>query len=193
MKSGRGGFRPAEKVVAAVAAKGEWDTSRPRLAYSSGKHKEEGNNSRESSTRKNIYGSVIPPCALLEFFFFLATSALPFFFYIFTPAFSLMPSNIFSFRSLSVSFPFPFSLCLSFDCTFDPFDSIPCSIYGYREIVQPIPKLTVLRSTKLDDRRKIWYRIGRGNRSRERFGSSPWLVIPARLGRDIGGLKSLWE
>ena len=193
MKSGRGGSRPAEKVVAAVAAKGEWDTSRPRLAYSSGKHKEEGNNSRESSTRKNIYGSVIPPCALLEFFFFLATSALPFFFFIFTPAFSLMPSNIFSFRSLSVSFPFPFSLCLSFDCTFDPFDSIPCSIYGYREIVQPIPKLTVLRSTKLDDRRKIWYRIGRGNRSRERFGSSPWLVIPARLGRDIGGLKSLWE
>ena len=193
MKSGRGGSRPAEKVVAAVAAKGEWDTSRPRLAYSSGKHKEEGNNSRESSTRKNIYGSVIPPCALLEFFFFLATSALPFFFYIFTPAFSLMPSNIFSFRSLSVSFPFPFSLCLSFDCTFDPFDSIPCSIYGYREIVQLIPKLTVLRSTKLDDRRKIWYRIGRGNRSRERFGSAPWLVIPARLGRDIGGLKSLWE
>lgn len=185
MKSGRGGSRPAEKVVAAVAAKGEWDTSRPRLAYSSGKHKEEGNNSRESSTRKNIYGSVIPPCALLEFFFFLATSALPFFFYIFTPAFSLMPSNIFSFCSLSLS--------LFLSLSFDSFDSIPCSIYGYREIVQPIPKLTVLRSTKLDDRRKIWYRIGRGNRSRERFGSSPWLVIPARLERDIGGLKSLWE
>lgn len=108
MKSGRGGSRPAEKVVAAVAAKGEWDTSRPRLAYSSGKHKEEGNNSRESSTRKNIYGSVIPPCALLEFFFFLATNGLPFFFFIYFYA-RLFANAIQHLVSLTFClFPFPF-------------------------------------------------------------------------------------
>lgn len=103
MKSGRGGSRPAEKVVAAVAAKGEWDTSRPRVAYSSGKHKEEGNNSRESSTRKNIYGSVIPPCS--KFFFFGATSFTGFFL-LHPVSFSL--TNIFSltfYFSLSLSLP----------------------------------------------------------------------------------------
>lgn len=170
MKSGRGGSRPAEKVVAAVAAKGEWDTSRPRVAYSSGKHKEEGNNSRESSTRKNIYGSVIPPCS--KFFFFLGNQLYRFF--SFTPSFSL--TNIFSFTfyfSLSLSLPIVRSIL-----------SIRFPVLQSGEFVQPIPKLTVLRSTKLDDRRKMVSSRER-KRSRERFGSSPWLVIPARLGCDI--------
>lgn len=102
MKSGRGGSRPAEKVVAAVAAKGEWDTSRPRVAYSSGKHKEEGNNSRESSTRKNIYGSVIPPCS--KFFFFGATS--------FTGFFLLHPVSFSLTNIFSLTFYFSLSLSL---------------------------------------------------------------------------------
>lgn len=125
MKSGRGGSRPAEKVVAAVAAKGEWDTSRPRLAYSSGKHKEEGNNSRESSTRKNIYGSVIPPCALLEFFFFLATSALPFFFLYF---YARLLANAIQHLLVSLTFclfPFPSpSVSLSILSTRSPVQSM---------------------------------------------------------------------
>lgn len=100
MKSGRGGSRPAEKVVAAVAAKGEWDTSRPRVAYSSGKHKEEGNNSRESSTRKNIYGSVIPPCS--KFFFFFGQPVLPVFFFYTQSASRWLTSS----HSLFIS-PFP--------------------------------------------------------------------------------------
>lgn len=142
-----------------MAAKGEWDTSRPRVAYSSGKHKEEGNNSRESSTRKNIYGSVIPPCALLDFFlfFFLATSALPFYFYFFLRHLtsSRFTHSLSFFLSLFLSLPFLRLYVRSFR-----FDSL---FNLYRGIVQPIPKLTVLRSTKLDDRRKIWYRVGRGN------------------------------
>lgn len=152
MKSGRGGSRPAEKVVAAVAAKGEWDTSRPRVAYSSGKHKEEGNNSRESSTRKNIYGSVIPPCS--KFFFFWATS--------FTGFFLLHPASrwLTSSHSLFIS-PFP-SLFRLYVRSFR-FDPPRFPVLQSGEFVQPIPKLTVLRSTKLDDRRKIWYRVGRGN------------------------------
>lgn len=171
MKSGRGGSRPAEKVVAAVAAKGEWDTSRPRVAYSSGKHKEEGNNSRESSTRKNIYGSVIPPCS--KFFFFWATSFTGFFL-LHPVSFSL--TNIFSLT-------FYFSLSLSLPIVRSIF-SIRFPVLQSGEFVQPIPKLTVLRSTKLDDRRKMVSSRER-KRSRERFGSSPWLVIPARLGCDI--------
>lgn len=154
MKSGRGGSRPAEKVVAAVAAKGEWDTSRPRVAYSSGKHKEEGNNSRESSTRKNIYGSVIPPCS--KFFLFFGQPVLPVFFFYTQSASRWLTSS----HSLFIS-PFP-SLFRLYVRSFR-FDLPRFPVLQSGEFVQPIPKLTVLRSTKLDDRRKIWYRVGRGN------------------------------
>lgn len=144
----------------AVAAKGEWDTSRPRVAYSSGKHKEEGNNSRESSTRKNIYGSVIPPCALLDFFFFFFFWLPVLYLFIFIFFLRHLTSSRFThslsfFLSLFLSLPFLRLYVRSFR-----FDSL---FNLYRGIVQPIPKLTVLRSTKLDDRRKIWYRVGRGN------------------------------
>lgn len=142
-----------------MAAKGEWDTSRPRVAYSSGKHKEEGNNSRESSTRKNIYGSVIPPCALLDFFlFFFGYQCFTFlflFFFLRHLTSSRFTHSLSFFLSLFLSLPILRLYVRSFR-----FDSL---FNLYRGIVQPIPKLTVLRSTKLDDRRKIWYRVGRGN------------------------------
>lgn len=86
-----------------------------------------------------------------NFFFFLGNQLYRFF--SFTPSFSL--TNIFSFT-------FYFSLSLSLPIVRSIF-SIRFPVLQSGEFVQPIPKLTVLRSTKLDDRRKIWYRVGRGN------------------------------
>lgn len=85
------------------------------------------------------------------FFFFFGNQLYRFF--SFTPSFSL--TNIFSLT-------FYFSLSLSLPIVRSIF-SIRFPVLQSGEFVQPIPKLTVLRSTKLDDRRKIWYRVGRGN------------------------------
>lgn len=86
-----------------------------------------------------------------NFFFFLGNQLYRFF--SFTPSFSL--TNIFSLT-------FYFSLSLSLPIVRSIF-SIRFPVLQSGEFVQPIPKLTVLRSTKLDDRRKIWYRVGRRN------------------------------
>ena len=87
-----------------------------------------------------------------NFFFFWATSFTGFFL-LHPVSFSL--TNIFSLT-------FYFSLSLSLPIVRSIF-SIRFPVLQSGEFVQPIPKLTVLRSTKLDDRRKIWYRVGRGN------------------------------
>lgn len=96
-------------------------------------------------------------CSIFFFFFFWLPVLYLFIFIFFLRHLtsSRFTHSLSFFLSLFLSLPFLRLYVRSFR-----FDSL---FNLYRGIVQPIPKLTVLRSTKLDDRRKIWYRVGRGN------------------------------
>lgn len=172
MKSGRGGCRLVEKVVAAVAAKGKRDTRRPRrLAYSSGKHKEGGNNSRGSSTRKNIYGSSIPPTGCKFFGKECFTFCTP------SPSLSLSFSSSNKIpRSLT-----PRNALFLFLMYRRMADTSLCKLHADL-------KLSVLRTTKLDD---IVTASGKYGIERKQSRNAPWNIWLRALRTHSGEIRRL--